>query len=616
MGGADSGSISNCFSTGTVNGTFCIGGFVGALGDMTTPHITNCYSTGDVFGDVSGSGGFVGLGTGYTSYCYSTGKVCNGLGGGFSAGSNTNGCFFLDSAGQNNGYGTPLSDSQMKLQASFVYWDDVNWELVFWDFVNVWHICENTNYPKLLWQIPAADFVCPDGVNFADFSFFAERWLDIDCAGSNNCDGADLDLSGTVDLNDLAAFVENWLQPQVVFIERNKAANPSPAYGELNVAITKDLSWTAGIMATSHDVYFGTTNPPQFRCNQTGTTYDTGTMDVLTTYYWRIDERSSIGITAGYVWSFTTIPPPPEQAGNPTPANGAISVDLITDLKWTAGSFAASHDVYFGTTNPPPFRLNQTGTTYNTGLMAANTTYYWRVDEKNASGTAEGELWSFTTVSSEANPVALWKFNEGSGTIANDSTGHNHTGTITGASWMTPPGRGLCLFFDNSGDYVTVPDTDALDMSSAITITAWIRPVNFGFNYFILTKQPSGSAGSNYPGNYEFRIESSTGRLNFLHQTSSETTYSTYTSSSALTTGVWQQVAVTLGSGQVNFYINGAPAGTFTQSGTFGILNNEPVRIGKRKDSSSFCYAYINYVRIYSRVLSADEVSMLYQQGR
>jgi hypothetical protein len=43
------------------------------------------------------------------------------------------------------------------------------------------------------------------------FAFFAERWLNTNCAASNNCDGTDFDLSGTVDLNDLAVFVQNWL---------------------------------------------------------------------------------------------------------------------------------------------------------------------------------------------------------------------------------------------------------------------------------------------------------------------------------------------------------------------------------------------------------------------
>jgi hypothetical protein len=125
-----------------------------------------------------------------------------------------NGSYFLDIAGPANGYGLPLSDSQMKQPASFVYWDS-EWEgFIPWNFWVIWHICENTNYPKLLWQIQAADLVCPDGVNFADYSFFAERWLNKNCATNNNCYGTDFDLSGTVDIDDLKVFTDYWLQGQ------------------------------------------------------------------------------------------------------------------------------------------------------------------------------------------------------------------------------------------------------------------------------------------------------------------------------------------------------------------------------------------------------------------
>jgi hypothetical protein len=88
------------------------------------------------------------------------------------------------------------------------------------------------------------------------------------------------------------------------------------------------------------------------------------------------------------------------QASSPSPANAATNVAVTTDLGWTTGSGATSHDVYFGTVNPPSagqFQGNQAGTTFDTGTMSYNTTYYWRIDEKNAGGTAQGDVWSFTT---------------------------------------------------------------------------------------------------------------------------------------------------------------------------------------------------------------------------
>ncbi|MHC4657096.1 MAG: DUF333 domain-containing protein [Planctomycetota bacterium] len=96
-----------------------------------------------------------------------------------------------------------------------------------------------------------------------------------------------------------------------------EASNPNPTDGARRVAITADLSWTAGSDATSHDVYFGTINPPPFIHNQISTTFDPGTMSYGTTYYWRIDEVNKWGKTIGTVWNFTTIGPGPSLSPPP-----------------------------------------------------------------------------------------------------------------------------------------------------------------------------------------------------------------------------------------------------------------------------------------------------------
>ncbi len=90
-----------------------------------------------------------------------------------------------------------------------------------------------------------------------------------------------------------------------------QASNPNPADGATTVSTTADLSWTAGVGATSHDVYFGTSSTPPSIGNQAAATFDPGTMAYSTTYYWRIDETGAYGTITGTVWSFTTTMPPP-----------------------------------------------------------------------------------------------------------------------------------------------------------------------------------------------------------------------------------------------------------------------------------------------------------------
>jgi hypothetical protein len=94
--------------------------------------------------------------------------------------------------------------------------------------------------------------------------------------------------------------------------DRNEqACNPDPADGAIGVSVTVHLSWVPGLHTTSHDVYFGTTNPPPFVGNQTDATFDPGRLGSVTTYYWRVNEVNKWGTTTGDIWHFTTVPFPP-----------------------------------------------------------------------------------------------------------------------------------------------------------------------------------------------------------------------------------------------------------------------------------------------------------------
>ncbi len=84
------------------------------------------------------------------------------------------------------------------------------------------------------------------------------------------------------------------------------AINPIPQTNATNIGIDTILSWTGGEGATSRNIYFGTSYPPPLRKVQSDTFYNPGTLQYLTTYYWRIDEVNTFGTTKGTVWRFTT----------------------------------------------------------------------------------------------------------------------------------------------------------------------------------------------------------------------------------------------------------------------------------------------------------------------
>jgi len=107
----------------------------------------------------------------------------------------------------------------------------------------------------------------------------------------------------------------------------------------------------------------------------------------------------------------------PTKAKNPSPSNKETDVPRDVVLKWKAGEYAATHDVYFGTnfddvnqasiTNPLNVLVSQ-GQTANiydpAGVLSFGQTYYWRIDEVNAPPDLtiyKGAVWQFT-----AEPVA------------------------------------------------------------------------------------------------------------------------------------------------------------------------------------------------------------------
>lgn len=146
---AQSSNISFCYAMGSVTGTYFIGGLCGYNGTYGYCNINYCYATGCVIGYYY-LGGLCGKNAGgIISNCYSTGSITgvNYLGG--FCGENTGSisyCYFLDTVGINNEVGTPLTDSQMREQASFVGWDFVEETA---NGTSSWWIIHSEEYPSL-----------------------------------------------------------------------------------------------------------------------------------------------------------------------------------------------------------------------------------------------------------------------------------------------------------------------------------------------------------------------------------------------------------------------------------------------------------------------------------
>jgi hypothetical protein len=80
-----------------------------------------------------------------------------------------------------------------------------------------------------------------------------------------------------------------------------------------------------------------------------------------------------------------------------------------------------------------------------------------------------------TPVAPTAGLVLGYSFDTGSGTTAGDASGNRNTGEIMGATRV--PGRyGDALRFDGETAVVRVPASASLNLRTAMTLSAWIRP--------------------------------------------------------------------------------------------------------------------------------------------
>jgi len=191
-------------------------------------------------------------------------------------------------------------------------------------------------------------------------------------------------------------------------------SSPSPTNGSTDVSINADLSWQGGDPdpgdTVTYDVYFGTSNPPPHMVyNQSGQSYNPGSMAYNTLYYWRIVAWDNHGASAtGPLWHFTTgVQPnnPPYTPNTPSPVNASTGVSVNADLNWLGGDpdpgDTVTYDVYFGTTSSPPIvSHNQSSLSYDPGTLNYYTSYYWKIVAWDNHGTSTtGPLWHFTTAS-------------------------------------------------------------------------------------------------------------------------------------------------------------------------------------------------------------------------
>jgi hypothetical protein len=167
--------------------------------------------------------------------------------------------------------------------------------------------------------------------------------------------------------------------------------------------------------------------------------------------------------------------------------------------------------------------------------------------------------------------VGLWHFDEGTGIIANDSSGNGNDGTLMGGTSWTSGKFGNALSFDGSNGYVLVADDAIFEFgTSDFTVEAWINVRGSA----LVSNREYGVVNKNsyFQGTPGWGIEVSTwgpdgdfGVICYItNQTSWVSTKYLSVRISSMTADVWHHIAQVRTGTTLRLYFDGELVGTKT----------------------------------------------------
>jgi autotransporter-associated beta strand protein len=370
-----------------------------------------------------------------------------------------------------------------------------------------------------------------------------------------------------------------------------------------SVSGTGGVAFTYQIAATNSPTSFGATGLPSGLSVNTSTGLISGTPSVSGTIPASIS-ASNVSGTGSDTLTFSILPAIPSAPTNliASGSNGSVS------LRWTAASGATSYNVKRSTTSGSGYVT--VGSPSSTSCVDAGlvngTTYYYVVSAVNVTGESANSL--EVRVTPDANSlIASLRFDETGGTVASDSTGHGWNGTLNGGAGWSSGKINNAVNLNGSSQYVSLPNGIAKGVTDCTfsvwvnltSVSNWMRIFDFGTGtniYMFLSPQN----GQNSKARFSITTSSSGGEQKI-------------DAASAIATGTWTHVAVTLSGSTGIIYLNGVASGTNTAMtlNPANLGNTTQNYIGKSQWNDPYFNGLVDHFQIYSRALSPSEVAAL-----
>jgi len=372
------------------------------------------------------------------------------------------------------------------------------------------------------------------------------------------------------------------------------------------------LGWDAStdnVGVTGYEVYRSTT--PGFTpalANRIATPAGTGYVDTVGagTYFYRVKAADAIGnlSAASGEASGTATADVNAPTGVAVTAPAAGTVSGTVTLKASASDDVGVAGVQF-LVDGASFGAEDTSAPYeipwpSTGV--ANGTHKISARARDAANntTTSSEV-SVTVDNAPATGLVLaLGFNETSGVTANDASPAKNNGTVSGATSTASGKFGRALSFDGVNDRVDVPDANSLDLSTGMTMEAWVKPTtNAGYRTALMKERGA---------NLVYALYASNGVSPKLENFTATENAATAPAASALPLNAWSHLAATYDGTTMRLFVNGTQVATKAITGAMPNTAN-PLRVGGNAAWGEYFSGLIDEVRVYNRALSAGEIA-------
>lgn len=174
---------------------------------------------------------------------------------------------------------------------------------------------------------------------------------------------------------------------------------------------------------------------------------------------------------------------------------------------------------------------------------------------------SEQVYWQRVKNIAPANLLGLWRLNETSGTDALDSSGNDYDGTYSGVTLaaLTGPDGSPAPSFDGLNDYADLSASGAAAVfnGNALTLNFWFKVANIGV-WSDSTNRVLFMVYDSVSSEIFYLRKQNTGDLQWVFNAGTAKTIS----KAGVTSTGWISMGVTIASGTMIAYFNGAPEGS------------------------------------------------------